>query len=365
MSAYHLTEAYGDLHNPRLTDSSYYDNLRFVDNLKSDEIQEVMEALIWEFMDYGDTFEDAIEILESAFSDDDLLCESLEMISEARIDMAARREQRQRQAAADAKLTKGKADRAARARRAERASAVRGALRGAAESVKGALKGFRKKVRDSRSNLAAKGANMALRGQAALSKVARVARGAVKGAVSGARQEMQPRVSGKQKTQQMRAAARREMGDVFAGKGPSSSKPSRPKPQEGRAIHGGSWPAPPPPLKRKSSASTGTSRRSRPERELIVSTRERMKGKALPPSGKSGGSTKAGKVLTGSQRSMKNAAMSRRLNSDVDYELLAQYMIEDIISEGYATTEEDAIYILENMNPETLDELMESYFIED
>ena len=375
MSTYHLTEAYGDLHNPRVTDSNYFQNLRFVDDLQQNEMQEVMESLIWEFMDYGDSFDEATKILETAFSDDTVLCESLEAICEvtARPFKATTEFKPTYGYQKDGKSVKGGSDSSARARRAERASAVRGALRGAAESVKGALKGFRKQVRDSKTNLAAKGASMALRGQAALSKVARTARGAVRGAKqewqtpskppsSPIKQKDSPssRISGKEKTQQMRLAARKELGDVFAEKQPSSSaqtpskierlraaakasKPKKeqtaPKPQEGRAIHGGSWPAPPPPMKRANKKQTP----------------------ALPPSGKTSGSTKGGRVLTGSQRKMKNAALYRRLNSDFDYDLLSQYMIEDIINGGYATTEDDALFILENMEPEILNELMETY----
>ena len=364
MSTYHLTEAYGDLHNPRVTDSNYFQNLRFVDDLHQNEMQEVMESLIWEFMDYGDSFDEATKILETAFSDDTVLCESLEAICEvtARPFKATTEFKPTYGYQKDGKSVKGGSDSSARARRAERASAVRGALRGAAESVKGALKGFRKQVRDSKTNLAAKGASMALRGQAALSKVARTARGAMRWAKQEWQTPSKPpssRISGKQKTQQMRLAARKELGDVFAEKQPSSSqqpstierlraaakasKPKKeqtaPKPQEGRAIHGGSWPAPPPPMKRANKKQTP----------------------ALPPSGKTSGSTKGGRVLTGSQRKMKNAALYRRLNSDLDYDLLAHYMIEDIINEGYATTEDDALFILENMEPETLNELMETY----
>ena len=33
MSKYHLTEAYGNLYNPRKADETFYENLRFVDYL--------------------------------------------------------------------------------------------------------------------------------------------------------------------------------------------------------------------------------------------------------------------------------------------------------------------------------------------
>jgi hypothetical protein len=332
-------------------------------------MQEVMESLIWEFMDYGDSFDEATKILETAFSDDTILYESLEFVCEvtARPFKASTEFKPTYGYQKGGKSIKGGSDSSARARRAERASAVRGALRGAAESVRGALKGFRKQVRDSRTNLAARGASMALRGQAALSKVSRTARGAIRGAKQEWQTPSKPPSSpirqkdaqrsndtGRPKTQQMRAAARKELGDVFAERQPSkierlraAAKASKPKeqptrkPQEGRAIHGGSWPAPPPPLKR-----------AKEGKKQIP---------ALPPAGKTGGSTKAGRLLNKSQREMKNTALKRRLNSEFDFDLLAYYMIEDIIKGGYANTEVDALSILENMEPETLNDLMVSY----
>jgi hypothetical protein len=371
MSMYYLTESYSDLNNSRITDPHYYDNLRFVDNLIPEQIEEVMEALIWEFMDYGDTFEESVESLRQTFSDDgEKLYEAIDLINEARIDPNKRREMRQMQAQASAATSKQKAenirgyekketDSRRRAMRAARASAIRSAIGQASRTVKGALKGAREQVRNRRSQLAAKGSDVVLRGQAALSKIARTARGAVKGAVAGARSEYQKptqgpssRIPARQRTQMARAEARRKAGDVF----------SSPKGVTGKTVHGGPAPSPPPAPAKKAETLPDPWEGKSPASVKKVSVKDVTKTRpALPKSGKSSGSTKGGRILTASQRKMKNAATLRRMADNLNYDLLTQYMIEDIISEGYATNEEDALDILENMAPETLNELAECY----
>lgn len=394
MSQYILTEAYSELYNPRLTTPQYYDNLRFVDNLTQPQIQEVMESLIWEFMDYGDTLDEAVNTLQEVFREDsEILSESLDFLCEGRAGerrMAQRKETRERQKVESEKTSaereanlktfaKRAADTARRSRRAEWSAMIRGALSGAKRNVMGALKGAQKKVTDARSKLAAKGSSAALRAQAALYKVGRMGRGAVKGAIAGARSEYNTpskapssRIPGRQQTQQLRAAARKEMGDVFA----EPSKPSTSKiellraaakaskarvPKEGRTIHGGPAPKPPglPKSKTEDPWNSPTVFKLKPKSTKV---KDVTKAKpALPASGKSSGSTKGGRVLTASQRRMKNVALSRRLGEDIDFNTLTQYMIEDLINEGYVDTEEDALFILDNMNEETLTELAEAY----
>jgi hypothetical protein len=51
----------------------------------------------------------------------------------------------------------------------------------------------------------------------------------------------------------------------------------------------------------------------------------------------------------------------QKLNASVDYDLLTQYMIEDLIDEGYAETETQAITILEDMSEENLNEFAAQY----
>lgn len=70
MAYYHLTEAYADLHNPRKIEENkmFYDNLRFVDYLSQEDIQEVMESIIWECMDYGNSLQESYDMISEVFS---------------------------------------------------------------------------------------------------------------------------------------------------------------------------------------------------------------------------------------------------------------------------------------------------------
>lgn len=80
MSLYSLTETYSEIYDHRKVED-LFDNLRFIDYMKSEDIEQVVEELVWEFRDYGNTLEEAFEMLSSA-SDDDVICESYEELIE-------------------------------------------------------------------------------------------------------------------------------------------------------------------------------------------------------------------------------------------------------------------------------------------
>ena len=65
MTKYALTEAYSEIYNPRNVED-IFDNLRFVDSMLDEDIQEVIEELVWEFRDYGNTLDEAFDILHYA-----------------------------------------------------------------------------------------------------------------------------------------------------------------------------------------------------------------------------------------------------------------------------------------------------------
>ena len=364
MSRYHLTEAYGELYNPRLTEASFYDNLRFVDYLQQEEIEEVMESLIWEFMDYGDTFEEAVNTLEATFSDEEILSESLELISEAMSVSQRRSSQRglrgnySAQDAArfktsatvsGAKATKdlesatelakrslsSASDSAARARRASRSSAIRGALGGAKRNVSGALSRAHKSFRDAKAQLKKTGTEVAGKAQAALARVGRggrrlvnAAKGAYQGAKSGYNAPLStpaPRTPGRVQTQQARTSAAAANGNVFA------------KPTTSLPVLTQKPPLPPPP--KAAVASIATAKPAPKPRQFgSAATRARL-----------------------AKTSEKYQAEKQKLNNSVDYDLLTQYMIEDLIDEGYAETEQQAVSILEDMSTETLTEFASIY----
>ena len=73
--------------------------------------------------------------------------------------------------------------------------------------------------------------------------------------------------------------------------------------------------------------------------------------------------SKAGNPLKGAAvaPAIRSARKKQNANESVDYDLLTQYMIEDLINEGYADTESRAVSILEDMTTETLTEFASIY----
>jgi len=358
MSRYHLTEAYGELYNSRFTEASFYDNLRFVDYLQQEEIEEVMESLIWEFMDYGDTLEEAVDTLEVTFSDDEVLTESLELIDEisraGEMRMAKSRENRARQKESSEKskverdktlrsYAKRDSDTAARARRAARSAAIRGALSGAKRSVKGAMETANKKIRDKKAQLKKSGTETVEKAQAALARVGRGGRrlvNAVKGAYQGAKSgynapltQPTPRTPGRVQTQQARTAAAAANGNVFAT--PKATLP----------VLTQKLPLPPRP---RAAAAAQALRTAAPTATVKPAPKQRQFGSAA---------TRARLAKTSGEYQ----TAKQQLKNSVDYDLLTQYMIEDLINEGYADTESQAVSILEDMTTETLTEFASIY----
>lgn len=74
--SYYLSEAYSDLYNPRV-DSYLNDNLRFIDYMQDEDIEEVVESVFWELRDYGNTLEEALDLLSFSASDE-VITESYE-----------------------------------------------------------------------------------------------------------------------------------------------------------------------------------------------------------------------------------------------------------------------------------------------
>jgi hypothetical protein len=74
MSRYQLSEAYSEIYDYRKIEESF-DNLRFVDYLLPEHIEEVIEELVWEFRDYGNTLQESFEMIDYAL-EDQVICES-------------------------------------------------------------------------------------------------------------------------------------------------------------------------------------------------------------------------------------------------------------------------------------------------
>ena len=429
MSKYHLTEAYGNLYNPRKADETFYENLRFVDYLMQEEIEEVMESLLWEIMDYGNTLDESYGLIKDTFSD--VILE--EVLNEARMSP-----QRMAQRAAERQATlKQVAGEKSTAKRKERVAKVTGALKKAGETVKGAATGASSATMGAlrAGKQAAAGAYERAKGKAGEAMAALrgvVRKGVRKGVASAykagrsteragreaertrvtttttsgggrdAAPSTQPTVeksggakrraigsllarAGKKLARGLQskstgmsrsdyeerkagrsAAARSAVGEPFSAT--SSGRPQGPHQQSTTKPQGPKAPAAQGP--RRSTSPTSSERRYPTENsgQTTLFTKP-VPGKSAGPDVKvpSGGQRKFGatrKPKKGGRQmplNLRGAGYSETQRESVDFELLAQYILEDFINEGYADTYEDAFEILENLSEESILELTEMY----
>jgi hypothetical protein len=130
-----LTEAYTAVYNEDLRED-LYEEYEYVDDLYDEELEEVVEEVIYDLLDEGYDFEDVEDILKVNLIG--------EVLSEARVDMAARAARRKAADAASEKSAKEARDRASAKerseKRAERIARVKGAIKGGIDKVKSAVK---------------------------------------------------------------------------------------------------------------------------------------------------------------------------------------------------------------------------------
>lgn len=381
MSKYHLTEAYGNLYNPRKADETFYENLRFVDYLMQEEIEEVMESLLWEFMDYGNTLGESYDLIEGVFSDDVIL---EEVLTEARMSP-----QRMAQRAAERKeILKQVEGEKATQRRQARKAAVTGALKKAGETVKGAATGTGSAAMSAMraGKQAAAGAYERAKGlpgkaMAALKGLVR------KGAAAAARKGKSMETAGER--QQASGLASRQAGK--RGSGGQYELSFEPSTKEktggvrkaigsllkraGQKVYRAVSNSTTSPQGPKAPASQGP-RRPYSRKEVAMAKKAKAAAGQGPtqsrigaPAGTFTTQTKSGEPRPTTKKSRRETEKRiQRLNPDVkpsqmgeDYELLAQYILEDFINAGYADTYEDAFEILENLSEGSIVELTEMY----
>lgn len=383
MSKYHLTEAYGNLYNPRKVDETFYENLRFVDYLMQEEIEEVMESLLWEFMDYGNTLDESYDLIEGVFSDDVILEEVISESYESRYSGEMAKQEAKRRAAERETKQAAKS-----ARWQARKSAVTGALKKAGETVKGAATGTGRAAMGAMraGKQAAAGAYeraKGLPGKAMAALKGLVRKGAAYSRMKGS--QMQKAGTAQQASGlSARQAGRRGRGGQYE----LSFEPSTKERAGGvrkaiggllkkgaqkvyRAMSGGkkggstntstSTPTPQTPsLGLKKLEASGTKPVYNPA-AANRSARARIGRQLNPftPLSKRGKETSDVRTVKAQERNQISTA--RQSLRKEDYELLAQYILEDFINAGYADTYEDAFEILENLSEGSIVELTEMY----
>jgi len=178
MSRYVLTEAYSEIYDHRKIEESF-DNLRFVDHMLPEHIEEVIEELVWEFRDYGNTLEESFEMIDYAL-EDEVICESYDqliadVLYEATItygkgDIAGN--QRRMAASIVAKKQAAEAEQQAKQRRDARRERIRSTARTVRNKLTGPISSVKQAVAGSAGGLAksakALGGKVVERGQALL-----------------------------------------------------------------------------------------------------------------------------------------------------------------------------------------------------
>ena len=444
MSIYSLTEAYSEIYDPRKVEK-IDDNFRFIDYMLDEDIEEVVESLVWEFRDYGNTLDESFDLLTYAASTE-VITESYELIieellNEARVTIGRGTE------LADKELAKKQRREARRARFDGAISKVKAAMAGAkggmgraSKALGGAVKkgqdmvgGTTQKGKALLGRLLRKGTSMA--GQAVKSgtrqtgraltatgraisasgnkaaaapvttrsaKVGRTTytsttepggskRQAVGSAVRKVGAALQRSTS---QTPRMTkadydankakrtAAAQAANADAFASNSTGKMKalpPARPETENRRAAvqrrldtaakgsTGGSrvgTPAPTLALPAKTSGKPAVQRAiSRRKQEAAAKLQKAASGTTTRGTRFAGPNARLSSTRTNTGYREKLAKFATKLNNE-DYEMLIDYIIEDIISSGYALDEMTALDIFENLTEDTVVDIALEYLVD-
>ena len=441
---YNLTEAYSEIYDTRKVEE-LDDNLRFVDYMLDEDIEEVVESLVWEFRDYGNTLDESFDLLTYAASTE-VITESYqqiieELLNEARVTIGRGTE------LADKELAKKQRQEARRARVDGAISKVKSAMAGAKGGLgraSKALGGAVKKGQYMVGGLAQKG--KALLGRL-LRKGASAARQAVKsgtrqtGSVltttgraitasgnkaaaapvatksakvgrttytsttepGGSKRQAVGRVVRKVGVALQRKAAKKDepkmtradydsnkakrtaaakAANAGAFETPRMTKalpPARPETENRRAAvqrrldtaakgsTGGSrvgTPAPTLALPAKTSGKPAVQRAiSQRKKEAAAKLQKAASGTTARGTRFAGPNAKLSSTRTNTGYKEKLAKFAGKLNNE-DYDVLIDYIIEDIISSGYAIDEMSALDIFDNLSEDLVVDIALEYLID-
>lgn len=438
MTGFYLSEAYSDIYDHRKVEE-LDDNLRFIDYMLDEDIEQVVESLVWEFRDYGNTLDESFDLLSYSASSE-VITESYDLIIEDLLNEATvtygRGDVLANKAKADAlsKRSKEKSDERTAQATAQRRETRRARVDGAISKVKAAMAGAKgglgrasKALGGAASDAAKKGRNLvssaAQKGKALLGRLLRkgasMAGQAVKSgakqtgraltstgraisssgnkAASASRAERTVRVPGGEFVRDAGGSKRQAVGSAVRkvgvalqrmGKGPKNKPaekeapkmkalpPARPETETRRAA-----------VQRKldtaSKGTTGSSRVGKPAPTLALPAKtsgkpavqraisQRKQQAAAKLQKAASGSTARGTRFAGPNARLSTtrtntgykerlAKFASKLNEE-DYETLIDYIIEDIISSGYALDEMAALDIFETLTEDTVVDIALEY----
>jgi hypothetical protein len=423
MSRYQLSEAYSEIYDHRKIEDSF-DNLRFIDYMLDEDIEEVVESLVWEFRDYGNTLSESFDILSYAASDK-VICESYDqfiedVLTEATVTKGKDRAKYAGSAAGSVTYGRGDADENARLARKlakqsgkavssrlaseaekqanQRKEARRARVDGAISRVKSAMAGAKGSMGRAVKTM---GGAVVERGKALLKGLLRRGGKAMYGAgtrmiASGSKAASAPattrtaRVGGKQVTVTSEPAAGtgstrkavgraiRKVGVALQRKAGKKEEPKmtradydKKKAERDAAAKAAVGNAFSTPAKPSSETPTSSPRKypTEPSGQTTLFTAP-VKAKSagietkVPASGmKKFGATKKSRATGVTQKSLplKKAGYKEPTNENINYDLLLKSIAEDLVKTEYASTIDEAYDVIDNLDENTLAEIISEY----
>lgn len=370
MSRYHLSEAYASIYNPRLTED-FDDNLRFIDYMLDEDIEEVVESLFWEFRDYGHSIDESIDLLRAS-ANDEILCESMDYLAEANpyAPAGSKESQQYNKFANKSKDTE--------VRRATRKARIDGAISRVKSAWKGATGGLGRAAKAVRSGVSKAGEFVSQQreaGKAKLQKLMRTGSQKVGQAIrkgSATIERTKRNITGetaraKESRQRVSRLSGQQSRNTEARKDPWEGSYSG-TPSGGRSAASSGRPALPaarsraalPPAKEQEASPVSGRRAAAQARAAKAARGTVAKGKRMAPPAGSGVGAASKRANTGYAAAAKRFATQAGLKEHQVYELL-DAVIEDLIYEGYASDEYDALNIINTLNEDTLYDITQEY----
>jgi hypothetical protein len=306
MNSFNIYEAYAAVYNEELRDElsfSLEEDFDAISELSDDELEEIVEDSIFDFIEEGYEIEDVEDIFE-------------EVLSEARVDMSARAKRRQEFTAASEKSAKEARGRGAAKERADKRAAT---VQRVKSAVSKTVSDVKSTVKKTAGDIKAKAKEAKF--QAVDAPAAKYASGR---GIGGPAPGMQARAKDPAKRRALRGAVLRDIG-------------SRAKAKLGRGVE-----------------------KARAAGERAVGAVKSSSDTAQSKMRAAGSEVKKGAkgLLGGAARAVSRGArdVARRLGEDVD---LYDLVLEHLLDEGYADTEDAATVIMANMSEEWREEILE------
>jgi hypothetical protein len=306
MNDFNLYKAYSAVYDEELRDelsSALEEDFDAISELSDEELEEIVEDSIFDFIEEGYEIEDVEDIFE-------------EVLSEARVDMSARAKRRQEFTAASEKSAKEARDRGAAKERAEKRAA-------AVQRVKGAVS---KTVSDVKSAAKSVASDVKAKAKEAKFKAvdAPAARYASARGIGGPAPGLAARAKDPAKRRALRGAVLQDIG-------------SRAKAKLGRGVE-----------------------KVRAAGEKAVGAVKSSSDTAQSKMRAAGSEVKKGAkgLVAGAARAVSRGArdVARKLGEDVD---LYDVVLEHLLDQGFADTEEAATVIMANMSEEWREEILD------